>query len=213
MKEAINNYPVPKEITVPEIGDGSFMVPEYSKIVVENDGWSSHNDSWSSSMSLLQQSMTAKYAELAKHPPIVIEIENKSDKEINDVNVFTSNNPDLQFKSLMPDMDYLQILESIKVPKIIGRLLFISTSAGQIEQVISVTVTKDDGSKTVHYIIPTIDPYPQQTDRIIDDFEWILNELTEVSIHTILPNSKMTLRLYTMTSFSNVANSRPHYME
>lgn len=147
--------------------------------------------------------------------PFIIQITNGpappgsiADVDIGDsyTNRSTSNfgqNSAIAITSTISGVSYLDFLaQSESRPFKIGRTMIISSSAGQIEQPVTVTHRNASGDRNDHVFTPTVDPYQSQTDRIIDEYEYLFDGFTRLRISSVLASAVVTVRLYPMNIFS-----------
>ena len=155
----------------------------------------------------------ARQRELQRSQPVIIIIQNTSTAAVTNVQIYNSynnrtasnfgQNANIAITSGLPNVNYLQILANSESKNFkVGRTMIISSTSGQPEQTVAVNHFTDTGDSLVHYIIPTIDPYQQQTDRIVDDFEYLLDGFTNLTFTSILASATVTVRLYLMRRFS-----------
>jgi hypothetical protein len=177
------------------------------------DEWSA--DAWANfnAPQMQAQQIQAKNAELSRSQPIIIVITNAATSAIANVQIYGSlnnrtatnfgQNAAITFTSGIPNVNYLQILGNSESKNFkVGRTMIISSTSGQIEQTVNVAHYTDTGDQLNHFIIPTIDPYQQQTDRIVDDFEYLLDGFTSLTFTSILASATVTVRLYLLRRFS-----------
>ena len=104
--------------------------------------------------------------------------------------------------STITGVTYIEFLaQSESQPFEIGRTMIISTSAGQLDQTVAVTHRDASGSRNDHVIVPTIDPYQNQTDRIIDDYSYLFDGFTRLRFNRINGGATVTVRMYPTGKF------------
>jgi len=101
--------------------------------------------------------------------------------------------------------------------------MIISTSAGQLDQTVAVTHRDSAGNRSDHVITPTLDPYQTQTDRIIDEYEYLFDGFTRLRFNQINASATVTVRLYPIQKFAatqlvagrnaNVLYQAPHLIK
>ena len=149
----------------------------------------------------------SKHSERQKAKCVIIRVRNKGKETIKNVELFNSyenrnkknfgQDKNIEITSNIPGISYeFMLAASESQPYEVGRTVIISKKSGQPEQSIKVMQRMDVGYSLQHYIIPTIDPYQQQTDRIVDDFEYPILGGTRVVITQVLPESTVLIRFY-----------------
>ena len=104
--------------------------------------------------------------------------------------------------STISGVSYIEFLaQSESQPVKIGRTMVICTTAGQLDQTIAVTHRDASGNRADHIITPTVDPYQNQTDRIIDDYEYLFDGYTRLRFNQINASATVTLRMYPINKF------------
>lgn len=99
--------------------------------------------------------------------------------------------------STVQGVSYLEFLaQSEAQPFIVGRTMIISTSAGQLDQSVAITHRNASGDRQDHVITPTLDPYQAQTDRIIDDTEYMFDGMSRLRFNQINANATVTVKMY-----------------
>lgn len=124
----------------------------------------------------------------------------------------------ITISSTITGVTYIEFLaQSESQPFYIGRTMVISTSAGQIEQTVAVTHRDANGDRVDHILAPTVDPYQNQTDRIIDDYTYLFDGATRLRINRVNALATVTFRLYPTGKFVATQlvagrNALPKYM-
>ena len=113
-------------------------------------------------------------------------------------------NTNITITSTISGVTYLEFLsQSESQPFIVGRTMIISTTAGQIEQTVAVTHRNASGDRLDHIITPTIDPYQIQTDRVVDDYEYMFDGMSRLRFNQIASNATVTIRMYLISKWSS----------
>lgn len=176
------------------------------------DGWESADawqsaDSWSSA-----DANAGAAAPVRVSAPYIIQLVNACTSAISSVDVGDSytnraasnfgQSSNITLTSTISGVTYIEFLaQSESQPVKIGRTMVISTSAGQLDQTIAVTHRDASGNRADHIITPTIDPYQNQTDRIIDDYEYLFDGFTRLRFNQINASATVTLRMYPVNKF------------
>ena len=105
--------------------------------------------------------------------------------------------------SLISGTSYTEFLASSEShPFKVGRTMLISTTAGQLDQTIAVTHRNTAGKRQDFIIAPTLDPNQSQTDRVIDDTEYLFDGMTRLRINQVDVNTTLMVRIYPVADFS-----------
>ena len=94
------------------------------------------------------------------------------------------------------------LAQSESKPFTVGKTMIVSTSAGQLDQTVAITHRNASGDRQDHVITPTLDPYQSQTDRIIDEYEYLFDGMTRLRFSQINAGATVTVRLYAKNMFS-----------
>lgn len=126
------------------------------------------------------------------------------------VNFNQSSN--ITITSTISGVTYQEFLaQSESQPFTVGKTMVISTSAGQLDQSVAITHRNSSGDRNDHVITPTLDPYQTQTDRIIDEFEYLFDGMTRLRFNQINLSATVTCRMYLINKWaaSQVISGRP----
>lgn len=93
------------------------------------------------------------------------------------------------------------LAQSESQPFIVGRTMIISATAGQIERPFQITHRNASGDAVSRVMSPIVDPYQRQTDRLIDDTEYIFDGMTRYSFY-LEASATVYIRLYLVSKFS-----------
>jgi hypothetical protein len=141
--------------------------------------------------------------------PYIINIENTTDNELQDISLFFGNNQtDLDFNSdgnyekngiiissVIPNVTYRYIVKNFITNKTnIGLTYIACENKNQILQNYSVKTQEANGNYFVKVIRPTIDPYQNQTTILSDKEKFTLDGNTEIILHKI--KSKTVVKMY-----------------
>jgi len=94
------------------------------------------------------------------------------------------------------------LAQSESRPFNIGKTEIISTTAGQVEQTIALTHRNASGDLDQHVISPMIDAYQYQTDRIVDDFEYLFDGFSRFRISSVGINATVIIKMWPKAIFS-----------
>lgn len=154
--------------------------------------------------------------------PFIIKIVNASSSAISNVDIGDSflnraasnfnQNASITISSSIPGVNYIQFLGNSETqPFKIGKTMIISTSSGQIEEIFTITHGNAKGDRLDHSVIPTIDPNQQQTDRILENFEYLFDGYTRLRFNQINGSATVVVRLYPVSEFkpTQIVAGRP----
>ena len=100
-------------------------------------------------------------------------------------------------------VSYIEFLSQTETkPFTVGRIMIISTNAGQLDYPITVTHRDASGRRRDHVVAPVVDPYQNQTDRLIDDTPFLFDGYTRLTIPTVNSGATITVRFYPKNQFS-----------
>lgn len=112
-------------------------------------------------------------------------------------------NPNITITSTVSGVSYLEFLsQSESKPFTVGKTMVISTSAGQLDQTIAITHRDASGDRVDHVLTPTLEPFQNQTDRVIDDYEYLFDGMTRTRFNQINGSATVSLRLYVKNMFT-----------
>ena len=144
--------------------------------------------------------------------PYIIQISNSFVEARTNVDIFDSftnrtlsnfgQNSTITTTSTISGVTYIELLaQSESQPFYVGRTMIISTTALQLDQSVAVTHRDAAGERRDHVFMPTVDPYQNQSDRIIDDYTYLIDGYTRLRFSTIRPSATVTIRLYPTGKF------------
>lgn len=187
------------------------------------DAWeSADGDAWSDADAW--QSADAQGTPVQKHSsaPYILQIVNACTSAISNVDIGDSyanrsesnfnQNSNITITSTISGVTYIEFLgQSEAQPFTVGRTMIVSTSAGQLDQTVAVTHRNAAGDRQDHVITPTLDPYQTQTDRIIDEYEYLFDGFTRLRFNQINGSATVTVRMYLVNKFaaSQIIAGRP----
>ena len=171
------------------------------------DSWESA-DAWESADGMEGTPMAKRVS-----APYIIQIVNACTSAISSVDLGDSylnraasnfnQNSNITTTCTVSGVNYIEFLaQSENQPFRIGRTLIISTSSGQLNQTVAVTHRDASGNRSDHVITPIVDPYQVQTDRIIDDYEYLFDGYTRLRFNQINASATVTVYLYPVTKFA-----------
>lgn len=141
--------------------------------------------------------------------PYILNVENTTDKPINDVVLFFGNSQNeskytkdgsyvesgLVISSGIPNVTYRQIVNNFIDNNFAVSLTYIqSLNANQVLEKFTFKYQDSNGNFFGKVIVPTIDPYQQQTNIIAVKSNYYLDGNSSIILHKIHP--KTTLRIY-----------------
>jgi len=147
--------------------------------------------------------------------PIIIQVVNGSTSAVANVELFNANkayiltspyfqNPTtITITSNIQGISYTEMLaNSQQKPFKVGETLIISTSAGQTEQTVAVQHKTDTGKLIKYTITPVQDPYQQLSDRVVSNYEYIMDGFTSLTLNQLNASATVTIYLYLKKRFS-----------
>lgn len=174
------------------------------------DGWRSANG-WSNADGW--RSAEGSPAQQHDSAPYIIQIVNACSSAISNVDIGDSytnraaNNfnqsSNITITSTVSGVSYIEFLaQSESQPFTVGKTMIISTSAGQLDQTVAITHRNAAGDRNDHVITPTLDPFQNQTDRIIDNYEYLFDGMTRARFNQINGSATVTTRFYIKNKFA-----------
>ena len=101
------------------------------------------------------------------------------------------------------DITYNEFLATTEEkPFTVGTTVIISTSSGQLSNTSTITHRDIAGNRLDHVISPTLDRFQTQTDRVLEDYEYLFDGMTRIRLSSINANATVTVRLYAKNNFS-----------
>lgn len=104
---------------------------------------------------------------------------------------------DVTVSSNIPNVTYRQMLQQFSTnPFSIGLTYIQSSSSTQLLQTISVNTRDANGNLAQKPLVPTIDPYQQQTTVLAMKYGYRIDGYTKLIINSILASTTVTFNLY-----------------
>lgn len=181
------------------------------------DGWQGVDNSWSADdwQGAVGEATPIRIPEerIEQSSPFIIKIVNAASAAISNVDIGDSyenraatnfnQNASITITSTVTGVSYREFLaESETHPFEVGKTLIISTSAGQLDEVISITHRNGRGKREDVPMSPTVDPNQNQTDRVIDSTRYLFDGYTRLRINQINGSATVWLRLYPISVFN-----------
>ena len=179
------------------------------------DGWESA-DAWASADSWSNAGGQGQAASSRTSAPYIIQIQNTCTSAIASVVIGDSydnrtaanygNSSAISITYVIGNVSYVAWLaQSETQPFRIGRTMIVcatNSTSGQLNQTVIVQHKDASGNLTNHVITPIIDPYQTQTDRIVDDYEYLMDGYTSLTVNSIAASTTITLYLFPISKFS-----------
>jgi hypothetical protein len=153
----------------------------------------------------------------ATSQPYVLQVANTTTDPINNVNLFQA------YKSLsagatnfdiptgitvtigVGSLTYVELLyQSMNKPFVVG-LTYISSTAAQVLETIKIVQKDINGNESTKNIVPTIDPYQQQSTAVAIAFNYKIDGFTKLEFAKVAASTTVSLYLYPA---ENVATGR-----
>ncbi len=100
-------------------------------------------------------------------------------------------------KSGIPDITYREMLyQFMNQPYSVGLTYIQSSTSGQVLETFSVNTKDANGNLAQKTLVPTIDPYQQQTNIIAMKYPYRIDGFTKIIIRQILANATVKLYFY-----------------
>jgi len=175
---------------------------------VEN--WYSADNQWNSAEGHAPQHQVATSNRTSA--PYIIQIVNACTTAISSVDVGDSynnraasnfnQNSNITITSVITGVNYIEWLaQTESQPMRVGRTMIVCTTAAQPTQTVAVTHRDANGNRADKIISPIVDPYQTQTDRIIDDYEYLFDGYTRLRFNQINASATVTLYLFPISKF------------
>lgn len=151
-------------------------------------------------------------SELKPPAPYIIQIRNTSGLAVNNVDIgdsFTNRSSSnygqsdsIAITSTVPGVTYLEYLaQTESQPFLVGLTMVISSTSGQVERNVQVAHRNALGDGISYSLAAVIDPYQHQTDRVIDNHEYMMDGMTRLRIARIAAGATVTVRQYPKNTF------------
>ena len=154
----------------------------------------------------------------ATSQPYILQIANSTTDDVADVAVFNAykslaasatnfDNPAAITISMgIGGLTYGEMLyQSMNKPFVVGLSYLQSSNASQVLETIKISQKDINGNESHKSIVPTIDPYQQQTGTVAIAFNYKIDGFTKLTIASILASATLNLYLYPA---ENVATGR-----
>ncbi|PCJ55964.1 MAG: hypothetical protein COA79_20355 [Planctomycetota bacterium] len=114
--------------------------------------------------------------------------------------------PNITLSSGVIGVTYIEWLaETERRPFKVGLTEIISSSAGQIDNPITITHRGTQGGREDHAIIPSIDPNQGLTDRgIADDYEYMFDGYTRLRLSQVNGLATVTIKIYPISVLKRI---------
>lgn len=107
--------------------------------------------------------------------------------------------------SVIPGVTYREfLLETENKPFKISQVLVISTTSGQLNNVVNLIKRDADGTRKDEIFYATIDPYQNLTDRVLIDKEFIWDGYTTLRFATVNEGATINIFIWKKEQFSAV---------
>jgi len=148
--------------------------------------------------------------------PYIVSVANASTAAINNVTLLGAysvlgvsnygNNTNITITMGISGINYQEFLyQSMNKPFSVGLTYMQSTTTNQVLETLTVTQKDVNGNVSSKVLVPTIDPYQQQTNIVAFKFEYRIDGFTSLTISTMLGSA--TLKVYFYPS-ETVSTSR-----
>lgn len=168
------------------------------------DAWDSSADAWDSADAAPQVSKTSQ--------PYIIQMVNACSSAISSVDIGDSyanrfadlfnQSSNITFSMNVSGLTYIEFLaQTESQPFRIGKTVIVSATAAQFNQTVTITHRDSTGKRLDEVITPFIDPYQNQTDRIISDFNYVFDGFTRLRFNQIAASATVTVWLFPQSKF------------
>lgn len=156
--------------------------------------------------------------EIIKSQPYAVRVENTTNKEIENVSLFFTNNQNqllytangnyvengLIISSGINNVSYRQISNQLAVEGIKVGLTYIqSATPNQVKEKFNIEQNDANGNFVCKVISPTIDPYQQQSQIVAVKEKYSLNGNTAIVLHKVHPKTMLMIYFYPSEIFKN----------
>tara|TARA_R110000803_G_scaffold133104_1_gene200323 strand:+ start:3246 stop:3938 length:693 start_codon:yes stop_codon:yes gene_type:complete len=95
------------------------------------------------------------------------------------------------------NLTYTEFLyQSMNKPFVVGLMYLSSANASQVLETLTIKQKDINGNESSKVIVPTLDPYQQQGDKIAISFNWKFDGFTSVTIASLLASATLKAYLY-----------------
>jgi hypothetical protein len=88
------------------------------------------------------------------------------------------------------------LYQTMNKPFVVGATYLSSSTTSQVLETLTIAQKDINGNESSKVIVPTIDPYQQQTDKVVIAFNWKFDGFTSVTISSLLANATLKMYLY-----------------
>tara|TARA_R110002012_G_scaffold226026_1_gene398049 strand:+ start:914 stop:1603 length:690 start_codon:yes stop_codon:yes gene_type:complete len=88
------------------------------------------------------------------------------------------------------------LYQTMNKPFVVGATYLSSATTSQVLETLTIAQKDINGNESSKVIVPTIDPYQQQTDKVVIAFNWKFDGFTSVTISQLLANATLKMYLY-----------------
>ena len=88
------------------------------------------------------------------------------------------------------------LYQTMNKPFVVGATYLSSATTSQVLETLTIAQKDINGNESSKVIVPTIDPYQQQTDKVVIAFNWKFDGFTSVTIASLLANATLKMYLY-----------------
>ncbi len=88
------------------------------------------------------------------------------------------------------------LYQTMNKPFVVGATYLSSSTTSQVLETLTIAQKDINGNESSKVIVPTIDPYQQQTDKVVIAFNWKFDGFTSVTISQLLANATLKMYLY-----------------
>ena len=195
----------------PQMTNKQFLDKEYNR---NRDEWKfADADEWANSDSMdAWDSADAEPSQGQTSQPYIIQIRNALSEAIANVDIGDSylqraasnfgQSANLTFTMGISGLSYIEFLaQTESQPFRVGKTVIISATAAQFNQAITITHRDASGKRLDEVIFPFIDPYQNQTDRIISDFEYVFDGFTRLRFNQISASATVNVWIFPASKF------------
>ena len=184
-----------------------------NKMAQEPEWFSAEGDSWESADAWESAEGARAIRPSRVSKPYLIRLVNACSSAISDVDLGDSylqraasnfgQSSNITITSRVSGTSYIEFLaETESQPFKVGKILIISATAAQFNESITITHRDANGNRLDQVITLTLDPYQQQTDRILIEEEFLWDGYTRLRFSAIAGSATVDLRIYASDKFA-----------